>query len=102
MITTVFLDPPVLRLPRPATKERGEGRGEGIPCHSEAKRASSPRPSPPAAPGGEGEDTSESALPGSRRVCFHVRGAQWIAHPASGGLQMSAERRNPRSKVPPP
>src|SRR5437870_9037228 len=30
------------RLPRPATKERGEGRGEGNP-----KRATSPRPSPP-------------------------------------------------------
>ena len=41
-----------LRLPRPATQERGEGWGEGLPGLS-CRRSSSPRPSPPS-DGGEG------------------------------------------------
>ncbi|HEY2951596.1 MAG TPA: methyltransferase [Verrucomicrobiae bacterium] len=46
-------------LPLPVRNERGEGRGEGRPtadepAHLEAKRPSSPRPSPPSE-GGEGD-----------------------------------------------
>src|SRR5436309_3124483 len=48
--------------PLPVRNERGEGRGEGhptadTPAHLQARRPSSPQPSPPSA-GGEGEDTS--------------------------------------------
>ena len=48
-------------LPRPVRNERGEGRGEGhltadAPPHLQARRPSSPQPSPPSA-GGEGEET---------------------------------------------
>src|SRR5881397_1072363 len=48
-------------LPLPVRNERGEGRGEGhrtadTPAHLQARRPSSPQPSPPSA-GGEGEET---------------------------------------------
>ncbi|HEY2953574.1 MAG TPA: DNA polymerase IV, partial [Verrucomicrobiae bacterium] len=47
-------------LPLPVRNERGEGRGEGhptadTPAHLQARRPSSPQPSPPSA-GGEGEE----------------------------------------------
>ena len=45
-----LMNQPRLLLPRPATQERGEGRGEGQPQNDQP---SSPRPSPPSV-GGEG------------------------------------------------
>src|SRR2546422_10180120 len=63
-------------LPLPVRNERGEGRGEGqstadTPAHLQARRPSSPQPSPPSA-GGEGEDPAalntygKLAPPGAR------------------------------------
>jgi hypothetical protein len=50
-----------MALPLPVRNERGEGRGEGdptadTPTYPQARRPSSPQPSPPSA-GGEGEET---------------------------------------------
>jgi hypothetical protein len=48
------MNTPRFLLPRPAKHERGEGRGEGLPRkQTNARRTTSPRPSPPSN-GGEG------------------------------------------------